>query len=352
MENKAACAEQDGRVPAVVIGGNGALGKALVKSLLNDGGYKVHVLDLGIPKETNRNEGVCSYIQTDITNPEDLTTALKGAEVVFHTASLVPAVIHSEQDYHRVNVGGTENVIKACGKLGVKRLIYTSSIAVLVNKDPSQVLDGADETTPCTDDPADAYSSSKSAAEKSVRSMNGKDGLVTCALRPTGILGSPAYELYLTRRAIILGDGCAETSFVPVGALARAHVLAEKKLREGGVRSVAAGKAYILSTEEKIPFRDLCGFGAKETTIWGHPPPRSIPMWLCVPLLYLNQYTYALMGKAPFGIQATPMGLNYYKTTTFTSALARKELGWEEIPPWRECIREVVKEHKERIGEK
>ena len=58
-------AESEEKVNTVVVGGNGGLGKSLVKCLLEDGEYKVHSLDLMIPDEEERNGEVCSYIQAD-----------------------------------------------------------------------------------------------------------------------------------------------------------------------------------------------------------------------------------------------------------------------------------------------
>ena len=77
---------------AVVIGGSGYLGKRLVKQLLDDGNYQVHSLDLTIPPDTKRHPGVRSYIQTDITEKEHVKKALRGMDVVFHTASTIPAI--------------------------------------------------------------------------------------------------------------------------------------------------------------------------------------------------------------------------------------------------------------------
>ena len=50
-----------GKATVLVTGGNGVLGKTIVKYLLQDGGYKVHSLDLWIPDEGDRNLEVCSY---------------------------------------------------------------------------------------------------------------------------------------------------------------------------------------------------------------------------------------------------------------------------------------------------
>ena len=103
--------------------------------LLKDGGYEVpDSLDLFIPEE-NRNGEMCSYIQADITNYDDLCIATKGMDVVFHVAAIIPAVMGaSNRDFDDVNWKGTENVIAACKEQKVKRLIYTSSVEVVQGK--------------------------------------------------------------------------------------------------------------------------------------------------------------------------------------------------------------------------
>ena len=97
-----------------MIGGSGYLGKRLVRQLIDDGGYKVHSLDLSVPPSHKRNPGVSSYIQTDITNRDDMNKALEGMDVVFHTASIIPLTLEvTNDDMQRVNIEGVRNVIEA-----------------------------------------------------------------------------------------------------------------------------------------------------------------------------------------------------------------------------------------------
>jgi len=240
----------EGNVNVVVTGGNGYVGKRIVKYLLQDGGYKVHSLDLWIPDEEDRNLEVCSYIQADITNLDDLILALReslGVDAVFHVAGIVPhRVGFSSADFHRINTTGTENVIKACHKCGVKRLIFTSIVTVVLSSDPTQVVDGADESYPYPDSPLNAFVASKGAAEKLVRAANGKNGLLTCVLRPGVLYGGSGNPLM---RALATG-GCAYPTkdymfgLAPIEATARAHILAEKKLHAEGEDSIAAGNKW------------------------------------------------------------------------------------------------------------
>ena len=341
----------NGKVNAVVTGGNGYLGKRIIKHLLQDGGYNVHSLDLWIPAEKDYNFEVCSYIQSDITDLDELTIALRelnGVEVVFHVASLIPYKIgFSSADYHRINTTGTENVIKACQECGVKRLIYTSSVSVVLSKDRTQVIDGVDETYPLPDKPLNAYVASKGAAEKLVRAANGKNGLLTCALRPGALYGgndNPFMRSLVSGVPIYPGNGNFAYGMVPIEAAAKGHILAEKKLCAEGEDSVVAGKVYILCLDDKMQQRALWNYASTQT---GNQPPVYLPVSLFTFLGYINEAVFALTGMAPFGPNLTVMCLQFLITHTFTSGLARKELGWEELPPWQEVIKQFIEEFRE-----
>ena len=289
-------------------------------------------------------------IQADITNLDDLNIALRespGVDAVFHVAGIVPhRVGFSSADFHRINTTGTENVIKACHKCGVKKLIYTSSVTVVLSSDPMQVVDGADESYPYPNSPLNAYVASKGAAEKLVRAANGKNGLLTCVLRPGGLYGGSDNPIM---RSLMTERGAHPTrdyvfGLVPVGSTARAHILAEKKLRTEGKDSVAAGKAYNLCLEDKISLQAFLEYTANMT---GNPPPYSLPAWLFTLLGYVNDISFALTTKAPFGVYLTGMAVQFMVSRTFTSALAHKELGWEEFPPWQDVVKQLIEEYRE-----
>ncbi len=350
--NDEPAADREGNAVSVLVtGGNGVLGKSLIKCLLMEGGYRVHSLDLWIPKEEDRNPEVCSYIQADITNLDDMVVALQGVDAVFHTASITPMVSlsFSDKDFHAINTTGTRNIVEACKKCGVKRLVYTSTVDVVMSKDPSQKVDGLDETSPIPSSPLNAYTASKAAAEKIVREANGQDGLLTCALRPAILLssGNPMIKLFLSGQSCVPGDGAFQMCFVPMDAASEGHILAERKLREEGEKSVIAGKAYNLGIEDRIPFHELAGYGAKGTTIWGRSPPYSVPSWLVCVATYVNVVIFKLFGIAPFSHTLGPMCLDFLRSHTYTSSLAHKELGWKELAPWQEYVRKIVEERPE-----
>src|ERR1041384_3429805 len=66
-------------------------------------------------------------VSADLNDPSSLERAFAGADVVYHLASLISINMHSWDDVYRVNVLGTRNVIDACLRSGVKRLVHVSS---------------------------------------------------------------------------------------------------------------------------------------------------------------------------------------------------------------------------------
>ena len=83
--------EEGSKVRALVTGGSGCLGRELVRSLLEDGGYTVYSMDLTIPDEAKRHPAVAAYLQLDMQDTEELEIALRDVtpEVVFHVAGLL-----------------------------------------------------------------------------------------------------------------------------------------------------------------------------------------------------------------------------------------------------------------------
>ena len=344
----------EGKVNAIVTGGNGCLADKIIKYLLQDGGYNVHSLDLWIPEEKDRNPEICTYIQSDITNLDDLITALTDSSVVFHAASVVPHKIgFSSEDYFRINTKGTENVLKACQACGVKRLIYTSSASLVLSKDHYEIINEADESHPLPSNPVNPYIASKQAAERLVRAANGKNGFATCAMRPSGLFGGTKNHtmgmLLQPWFNCFTGEGNYAIDLSPIDATARAHILAEKKLRSEGADSIIAGKAYNLSMNERVPYIELLKY--LHTELHG-PPYMSIPIWVLVVACYLNTYIHAIFGIAVFGEGITTLVGDGLRDHSFSSALAHKELGWEELPSWKEFIRHYVEEYRREMEAK
>ena len=124
---------------ALVTGGGGFLGGGIVRRLVARGmevrtlqrGSYDRLADLGV-------EQICG----DIAHPETVERAVDGCEVVFHVAARVE-MWGAFAPFYSTNVVGTENVLVAMRKSGVRRLVFTSSPSVIHDRED---LEGIDES--------------------------------------------------------------------------------------------------------------------------------------------------------------------------------------------------------------
>ncbi len=233
----------------LVTGGGGYLGRNLVAALRAKGCI-VHVLDTApCPKP----EPGVRWFQGDVRDEVDLIAACKGVDTVFHTAAVIEALTRPRPSVAReiesINVDGTKNVIRVAQSLGVRRMVHTSSIVASF----CVGAEGGDESAPYSNSP-DLYSATKVKGERAVLAANGKDGLLTCAVRPGGIYG-PGERLTYGRLVrwlkkgvplVVFGDGKARLDYVYIDNLVDAEIRAAERLIEG---SPVCGRAYFVSDD-------------------------------------------------------------------------------------------------------
>lgn len=238
---------------ALVTGGGGFLGRVIVEKLLARGD-SVRVLGRHI--YTDLAERGVETVVTDIRNTRGVRNACKGVDAVFHVASKV-GIWGRWEDYYKTNVIGTENVIRACKKHGVKKLIYTSTPSVVFGGGD---LENADESSPYPTRYNCHYSASKAEAEKRVLAQNGQSGLLTVSLRPHLIWGPGDTNLIprllakaKSGRLAQVGDGKNVVDIVYVDNAADAHLLAADRLENG---SPVCGQAYFITQSEPVALWD------------------------------------------------------------------------------------------------
>lgn len=108
----------------LVTGGSGFIGTNLVTDLLKEGN-NVTIYD---NQKSITYPEIC--IVGDIRDNENLTRSLRGVDTVYHLAAEHRDDVHPSSLYYEINVGGAENVVYALKKNNVKRLIFTSTVAV------------------------------------------------------------------------------------------------------------------------------------------------------------------------------------------------------------------------------
>ena len=182
---------------AAITGPTGHVGLTLVRTLLNRG-HHVRALVRGTGSGL---EGLpLERISGDIGSAAALAAAFDGIDVVFHTAAHISISRGDARETTEVNVGGTRNVIHACRKAGVRRLVYFSSIEAL---DPYPLDTPMDENRPWVDgDTGSPYALSKAMAEAAVKRAV-SDGMDAVILNPTAIIGPYDAKPSLLGRAIM-----------------------------------------------------------------------------------------------------------------------------------------------------
>ncbi len=238
---------------ALVTGGGGFLGKAIVKRL-RERGDEV--------RSFSRNEhpaltalGVM-HCRGDLGDAEEVRRAAEGCDVVFHVAAKA-GVWGPYEEFYQANVQGTINVIDACRQQGIKRLVYTSSPSVVFD---GSDMEGVDESVPYPEHFEAFYPQTKAEAEQLVLQANDQS-LATVALRPHLIWGPE--DNHLVPRILERGaqgalrklgsrECLADTIYIDNAALA--HLQAADHLE---IASVVAGKAYFLSQGEPLPIWDV-----------------------------------------------------------------------------------------------
>lgn len=248
---------------ALVTGGGGFVGTALIKMLLARGWHVRSLARHDYP--ALRKLGVLT-LQGDITFASAVSDAVRGCDAVFHTAAKA-GVWGPAAEYEAINVGGTQNVIAACQEFAVPRLIFTSSPSVVFsNADQPNI----DETAPY---PGDRdylahYPRTKAAAERLVLEANSND-LRTIALRPHLIWGPGDHHLVprIVARARagklrLIADPqnpdvspLVDSTYIDNAALA--HVLAAETLADESRAARCAGRPYFITNNQPIPINEL-----------------------------------------------------------------------------------------------
>jgi nucleoside-diphosphate-sugar epimerase len=260
----------------LVTGGGGVVGGAVVRALL-DRGATVRSLARG----DHRALRACGVetVRGDLADLAVVERAVDGCDAVVHTAAKADFTV-DPLPFVTTNVVGTANVIAACRRRGVGRLVYTSTPSVVYD---GRSITGADESLPYPRHHEAPYGATKARAERLVLAANG-GGLATVALRPHLVWGPGDTRLtaeILARaragRLRLIDHGAAIVDATYIDDAAAAHLLALDALRAppSPQRRPVAGRALFIGSDDPQPIARMVNgiLGAA-----GLPPEhRSIP---------------------------------------------------------------------------
>jgi nucleoside-diphosphate-sugar epimerase len=239
-------------VKALVTGAGGFVGGAIARAL-QDRGDEVRGFSRG--EHTKLADYGIEQYQGDVWDPEAVTEAMRGVNIVFHAAAKVGAG-GRYADFHATNVTGTANVIAACRECGVLALVFTSTPSVVTGLED---LENADESVSYPKQYDSHYSHTKAEAERLVLS-SASDELKTIALRPPLIWG-PGDTSLLPRvmararkgslRRIEGPPKLTDITYIDDAVQAHLHAADRLLLGDDGAQGIN-GRPYFVSSGEPV----------------------------------------------------------------------------------------------------
>ena len=235
----------------LVTGAGGFLGGAIARMLLARGDQVVAVQRGAAPELVSLGVAV---IRGDLADPHVAERAAKSCDGVIHVAAKA-GHWGTYASYFSANVLATRNVLAACEKHGITKLVYTSTPSVV---HAGGDLAGVNESAPIAEHFHAHYPATKAIAEREVLRANSA-ALSTCALRPHLIWGPGDNHLLprLIARAKagklrFVGNGGNLLDTIYIDNAARAHLSALDRLNPD---AACAGKSYFLSNDEPLPVK-------------------------------------------------------------------------------------------------
>ncbi len=306
-----------------VTGATGFLGTHVARQLLADGA-ELRLL----VRQTSRLDNIADIpaerIIGDLRDQDSLRKGMSGCDFVFHVAADYRLWSLNHQELYDSNVEGTRNILAAARDSGVRRVIYTSSVATMGFGNNGRLTD---EKSPVTlSNMIGDYKRSKFMAEQLVLEA-GRNGQNVVMVNPTTPVGecdikpTPSGQIildFLRRKFPAYVD--TGLNLVDVVDCARGHLLAMEKGQPG--------ERYILGGENLTLKQILDKLGA----ISGLPSPKvKLPYAVALATGVVDTVVVGkIMKREPrVTIDAVRMGR---KKMFVTSAKAERELGWKPLP--------------------
>jgi nucleoside-diphosphate-sugar epimerase len=305
---------------AAVTGGGGFIGAAVCRRLAAEG-CEVVGLDID-PALTGRIEATgARFAEADVTDRTAVDRALEGADLVVHTAAYVREWGEME-DFVRVNVGGTVNVLDAAEAAGAERVVHISSVVVYGYGDSSEQDESAHRRN-C----GIPYIDTKSASDR----IACRRGAVV--VRPGDVYGPGSVpwllrplEMTRAKQAALPGRGDGQMLPAYIDDLVESIVLAAQKGEPG--------TAYTVWDGTPVGFDELF---ERLAQISGGAGARHLPRPLLTGIAGATEWVAKRRGKPPrFGRHGITL---VDRRGTASNRLAREELGWEPKVSFDEGMR-------------
>jgi dihydroflavonol-4-reductase len=307
---------------AFVTGATGFVGTHVARALLSEGA-ELRLLVRPGANLRNVEDLKADLVRGDLADPGSFEKALSGCEALFHVAADYRLWVEDPDRMYRSNVAGTEQILDAARRQGVRRVIHTSSVATMGFRQNSQP---ADETAPVElADMIGPYKRSKFMAEQAAitAARSGMDVVVVNPTTPVGerdIRPTPTGRIivdFLKKRFPAYVD--TGLNLVDVEECARGHLRAFERGR--------AGERYILGGEN-LTLKQILDRLAAMT---GLPSPEiRVPHAVALIAAVIDELvTGRIRHREP---RATVDSVRMARKRMFvSSAKAARELGWNQV---------------------
>ncbi|MBI2485879.1 MAG: NAD-dependent epimerase/dehydratase family protein [Deltaproteobacteria bacterium] len=261
---------------AILTGGTGFIGGKLAAALISrDREIRCLV------RKTSRVEELAKLgvelCYGDLSDPGSFKELTKDGDVVYHLAAMV-SDWGEKEEFYKMNVEGTRDLLRASQEAGVKRFVYMSTSSVLWKSDFWNVhnMVDIDESYPYPGSYNDYYNESKAEAERVVMRFFRDTGLETVIIRPSGVWGAGDTVILprivkVARKGMLLSVGSGD------GLISPCHV---ENLIQGiilaGESENAAGNIYFINDDKRIKHLEFLSLLLKATGI-GWSPKISVP---------------------------------------------------------------------------
>ena len=321
---------------AFVTGGSGFVGGRLIERLRADG-WDVRALarsDAAAERVRSLGAGPASG---DLDDLGALRAGADGVDVVIHCAAKADDW-GDPDEFERINVRGTENVLRAAREAGARRVVHVSTEAALMAGQP---LVRVNEDTPLRPDSAALYPATKARAEQAVRAANAD--LETVVIRPRFVWGRGdttllpvLVDLVKSGRFRWIGGGTHLTDITHVDNTVEGLRLGATKAPPGGV--------YFVTDGEPVVFKEFVG--AMIETQGVKAPDKSIGVGLAKTAASATEGAWRLLrrpGRPPltrFAVWASGM------ECTIDISRARRDLGYAPVKDREAGLAELSQDAK------
>jgi nucleoside-diphosphate-sugar epimerase len=263
----------------------------------------------------------------DIRDKTCLLGAFQDLHAVIHLAALFNRPEYTWEEFRRVNLEGTKDVLGAAMEAGVRRVIHCSTVGVATRAGNPPYS----EETPYSPPAWDKYETTKCEGEKAALAFHKEHGLEVVVIRPAQVYGpgdrSKAKFYRMVKKGVIVNPGKTKKHLIYIDDLCSGF--------EGAISSQkAAGEIFIIAGDQVIFLKEYIRLVANEL---GVPVPKVIlPATAMTCLCAVTEFVFNSISRKPPLFRRS---MDFFtKSVEFETSKARRVLSFQPKVPVEEGI--------------